>query len=191
MSTVAKTETRAKRPNDINSPKQKEKRFKNSLVSKPWLDAEGAPLSDIELKQVSASWTPTEWETYLSSLEVGLKESQVSLNEMERLAIGGNIFERAANAASDECAKQVRAWISTLTPRQALVIKKIFFEGQSSRQISRTMGISRQRVSKIKKQALRQLKNNPLKGVAVFPMVEGEVESPIELMGFTRSKKGV
>ena len=51
------------------------KRSRNShgsfpgVENKPWLDLNGNPRSDTELKELSKTWSPETWEAYLTSLE--------------------------------------------------------------------------------------------------------------------------
>jgi RNA polymerase sigma factor (sigma-70 family) len=140
-----------------------------------FLNEEGKAESERELFHESRAWSGEEWQSYLDSLDVGLKESQLSQLEIDNLGLASNIFEYAARSCQPEISDAVEKLISILTEKQQFVIRKIFFEGLSKSQIAKIMGVSRQRVFTMKKRAIRQLKNNAKKVVGNFPIVEAQV----------------
>lgn len=124
-----------------------------------------------ELKEISKTWSPTQWEDYLRALDRYRVEGLGSAHEIESRALATNIFEYASRPCPENISKIVHAAISALTERQRVVIEKIFFEGLSERQVSRIMQISRSGVVDLKKRALRQLKIRLHKALSESPLI--------------------
>ncbi len=134
------------------------------------LNDEGQPMSEQEIKAASANWSAEQWESYLQSLEKGLVESQPEPVDIYRNALAANVFDIAPATSSDALIDLLSSLIARLSDKQKFVIEKYFFEGQSERQISRMLLVSRARVRAIKKRALRHLKFNAGKVVPSFPI---------------------
>lgn len=134
------------------------------------LNGEGQPMSEQEIKEASKTWSSEQWELYLQSLEKGLVESQPEAVDIYRNALAANVFDIAPASCPEELAEVLRNLIGGLNDRQKFVIEKYFFEGQSERQISRMLLVSRARVRAIKKRALRHLRFNARKVVPGFPI---------------------
>lgn len=143
----------------------------SSLNKRP----EVCKLQDEEsLKSESKSWSADQWEAYLQSVEVGLAEAQPSRCEVERKAIAANIFDITNSSCSEELSTVVENLLSKLSERQAFVMRKIFWEGRSERQIARSLGVSRQAVYDLKKRALKNLRKHALGVLAISPIVEAQ-----------------
>ena len=95
---------------------------------KPWLDSTGVPLADAALKTVSKGWSAQTWERYLQTLEVGVKESQPSLEEIGPRGICRNIFSLLSKGASDAETARLNDLLKVLTEKQIFIIKKIFWD---------------------------------------------------------------
>lgn len=135
---------------------------------------EGASTTEQEIKLASLSWSPEQWETYLQSLEGGLKESQPTLHEIYQSAVEANIFDLLGPSCSEATTQLIEKLVADLSDKKRFVIEKYFFDGKSNSEIAEMMGVSRQRVFTLKKKAIRQLKYTASKVVGSFPIVEAQ-----------------
>lgn len=157
-----------------------EGQFPDSRRADSRVESQVATRADQEIRTESKSWTAEQWESYLATLEVGLKESQPRISEVQRQAWTSNIFDLSAAAPSEELTQKISELVSTLTERQKFIIGKIFWDGLSERQVAKMMGISRQGVFDLKKRALRRLKKNAHEVLANFPIVRARVTNQAE-----------
>lgn len=133
-------------------------------------------LNDEEILRVeSRTWSAQEWEAHLKTVEVGLSESLSSKAEVVTRGISTNIFELASAACSEELSKIVSELLAHLSERQALVLRKIFWDGKSERKIAAEMKISRQAVYDLKKRALKNLRMRAQGVLATSPIVQADV----------------
>ena len=137
-------------------------------TARPWLDAFGEPLPLDELKKVSQHWNSEQWESYLTTIEVGQRECQAIPEEVETLGLGFSVFELSQQSASEDLQILVNRLLETLTSRQREIINKIFFERLSERQVAKSLMISRQGVCDLKRRALRKLIKTAPKVLANF-----------------------
>lgn len=121
-------------------------------------------------------WTLKDWENYLSILDVGIKESQLTdLNLDDKNP--ENIFELSAGSATSVQATRVGSALDGLTEKQRFVIQAIFWEGKSERKIATLLGASRSAVQRLKRRAIRNLKALGVDTVSVFPLVRTQDEN--------------
>lgn len=69
----------------------------------------------------------------------------------------------------------VEQLLAHLSERQALVLRKVFWDGKSERKIARELKISRQAVYDLKKRALRNLRKVAQGVLATSPIVQADV----------------
>lgn len=143
----------------------------NTKTKPAQLNDELHQLTEQEIREASRSWSTQEWEQYLRSLEVGLKESQPTLHEISHSALEANIFDVLGPSCSEETSQLIEKLVAELSEKKRFVIEKYFFEGRSNSEIAEMMGVSRQRVFTLKKKALRQLKYIAKQVVGSFPIV--------------------
>jgi len=134
------------------------------------------PERDSSLELESRSWLAEDWEDYLKSLEGGLKESQLPLRDGDESNLTTSVFEITSNSATDQQSSQVEQILVGLTEKQSHVIRAIYWQGLSERNIARLMGISRTAVRKIKSRALKKLKLGNPGTVPVFPIVGAQAQ---------------
>jgi RNA polymerase sigma factor (sigma-70 family) len=115
----------------------------------------------------SRSWTAEQWEEHLSFLEIGLRED-LQFNP----AKANEPFIWKAEEASEEYQEAAADLLKILTQRQFAVIKLIFWQGKSERQVARIMQLSRSGVYDLKTRALKKLRKYSISLLANFPMVE-------------------
>lgn len=130
---------------------------------------------DKVLREKSKSWSAEDWESYLRTIEVGLKESLSSMGEVTRMGLTSNVFEYAETDCSDDVSELVENLLSLLSERQAFVLRRVFWDGKSERQIAKMMKISRQAVYDLKKRALKNLRKRSQGVLATFPIVEAQI----------------
>jgi RNA polymerase sigma factor (sigma-70 family) len=130
--------------------------------------------SEQAIHEASKSWNPEQWESYLQTLDVGLKESLVD-GELSNRRLAFGIFDLVAEPCSEEISSIIQKLISLLTVKQKLVIEKYFFEGRTHSQIAKIMNVSRQRAFTLKKRAIRQLKRKAREVVGKSPSVEAQI----------------
>ncbi len=128
-----------------------------------------------DLLSASRNWSPDEWESYLRTLEVGLSESLSSKTEVNQRGISNNIFELSSSGCSEELSMVVGKLLAHLSERQALVLRKIFWDGKSERKIARELKIGRQAVYDLKKRALKNLRKVAQGVLATSPIVQADV----------------
>lgn len=127
------------------------------------------------LRAESRTWNAQEWEAHLKTVEVGLSESLSSRAEVLSQSIANNIFELSSSGCSEELSDIVNLLLAHLSERQALVLRKIFWDGKSERKIAREMKISRQAVYDLKKRALKNLRRHAQGVLATSPIVQADV----------------
>ena len=132
---------------------------------KPWLDQNGTPLSDTKLKLISKGWNQKTWEEYLSWFEWPLQESQLSPEVYQEMAekMEESVFSLSASKSwlPDQDSKlYAEALLNKLTPKQKTVLKMIFWEEKTEREIAAHLGIARGTVNDIKNRALLKLKSS-------------------------------
>jgi RNA polymerase sigma factor (sigma-70 family) len=135
----------------------------------PWTDKDGHLLSEQELERVSKSWSGETWDQYLKTFEVPLKESQSS--EFRTLAenLKENLFQYSQTTSNEELKAIVEVGLLALTDLERRVLRLIFFESQSEREIASQIFVSRSRVQNLKRSGLKKLKDYFL-GVSTFPI---------------------
>ena len=124
------------------------------------------------IKEISQDWNQGDWENYLKTLEVGLRESLLSPHQWADLPTdpideSGEIDRRQA---------LVHRLFKTLRGRQKEIIQKIFFEGLKVSEAAEMMGISRQGAFALKKRALKRLRIQATKALDNFTYSKGRSE---------------
>ena len=141
---------------------KREKTTKN-IKSLPWLDKNGTPKSDEEIKKVSPFWSKGTWEDYLSTLD---KQQEEYLFNNPKAVENLSAKECAKFIMSIDMAKKgldrikilAKICLHELSQRELEVLKKIFFEKKSERQIAKELGISRNSIKTLKYRGIRKIK---------------------------------
>ena len=134
---------------------------------RPWTDVNGKLLSDDELKIVSKKWGKQAWEDYLSeNVDVKLKERNISDPQLiesysndEHSKFFSNGFDPSTNPYLKE---MVRELVDTLPKNEKRVIRKIYWENKTLREIAREMGHHHSAIGKWHQNALLKLKSKIL-----------------------------
>lgn len=91
-----------------------------------------------------------------NSYEVNMNEEEV-----QRLATTGGVERLAVDR---ERSKVINTALLKLTPREELVVRRRFFEGDSTDEIAKDWGVGRVRINQIEAKALRKLRH-PARGL--------------------------
>ena len=133
---------------------------------RPWLNADGSLKSTEEIKSSCASWPPSIWEAYLSTLEDRAPEATIS---------PAGVLKRESKLSAEELAVSIFDYISDsneysrfkdlvvdamnrLSPRQLEVIRRIYWENKSQVVTAKELGISKSTVQVNLKRALEKLR---------------------------------
>ena len=129
----------------------------------PWLDRRGRMPTNEKLKTVSKNWDGSTWENYLGWQDGISCESMISPQKYERLkeSMEHSIFEPSLNATEDLPSNKLdlTMLLHRLTTRQRQIIKLVFWESLSDREIAKQLSISRGTVQDLRERSLQKLKN--------------------------------
>lgn len=143
----------------------------SNIESKPWLDPNGRIYSDDALKEVSKNWDAPTWERFLAET-IDCPQREIVQSNEERLIdeyFTGDekLDEMPRNELHDLIRQLIRRH---LTIQQQSVIRMIYWQGRSEREIAEILGINKGRVPTIKRQSLSKLRRLLENRVGVFPM---------------------
>lgn len=124
---------------------------------KPWEDESGRELSMEQLREVSRNWSAETWEEYLQNLEVYPEHFLVD-NYEDALRTYGKEDSTKEESVPFTDLTQIENGMKKLHPMEQTVIRAMFWDRKSEREISDLLGISRRAVMKLKKDGLRRLK---------------------------------
>ena len=140
-----------------------------SLTTEPWLNKDGTPKSDEDLKKNSPFWSKETWEAYLSTLE---KEREEYLLSDPRIIenFSAEAYARflmsmdGTEKGLDQLRVLAQTCLNQLSQRESEVLKKIFFEKKSERQIAEELGVSRNSIKSFKYRGLNKIKQTMRSG---------------------------
>ena len=116
-------------------------------------------MNDSENKKVTP-WEALQWEMYLSSLEVPLRESTTGLYGELCENLVAEEDEARGDSLSDDAVAKVRVALESLSLRQRQIIHAHYWEGLSEHEIARRLGIHRTTVQVHLQRAIRRLKRH-------------------------------
>ena len=134
--------------------------------SKPWLDENGNPKSDKQLKEISKTWSESTWEDYLRAFESESKESLLEDPlEVENLSTYDHEYfwklvdrDKTKERSLKRLRDIIQICLGEISPRERTVLRKIFWEDKSERNIANELGISCGSVNVFKKRGLSKIK---------------------------------
>lgn len=152
--------------------------------SKPWLDPNGRLYSDDALKEISKTWDPSTWERFLSeTIDVPQRELVQSTEERainEYLTGEEKLDEMPRNELHALIRQLMRRHLSI---QQQTILRMIYWENRSEREIAETLGLTKSRVPTQKSKSLSKLKRLLENRVGTFPM--GKDTNQISTQGET------
>lgn len=153
----------------------------NNESQKPWLNSDGSPKSDQELREICKDWGPSVWEEYLTNIEVTQKEdtlvSSSNLDKFSAQECAGLLFSLASEEQFPLLKAALNSCIRELPTKQRRVIHQYYWEGKTIGEIARLSGVSKQAIQKTMKAALERLKVSLTRGV-----IQSKVEALKEVL---------
>ena len=130
-------------------------------ISQPWLNRDGSPKSIEEIKRVSESWKPADWENYLASTETYLREEYLKkgravekVTQEDYTAVLVEILHLEEYPA---LTKEVQRILDSLIPRHREIVHQRYWENRTIPEIAEIVGISRQGVEKALKMSHKRI----------------------------------
>ncbi len=144
---------------------------------KPWVDFNGDELGTDQIRELSRSWDAETWEAYLTWREDERHESLVTPSKYDELvdAQTESIFAQVHGSIPDVDREICEELLNTLSVRDAEILRLIYFEGKTERQIASVLNLSRAAIQKIKKQALQSLRIRAGAKVRTRRIMRGQV----------------
>ena len=120
--------------------------------SQPWLNRDGSPKSIEEIKRVSGSWKPADWENYLASTETYLREEYLkkgrAVEKVTQEDYTAALVEILHLEEYPALTNEVQRILDSLTPRHREIIHLRYWKNKTLLEIAEIVGISRQGVEK-------------------------------------------
>ncbi len=134
-------------------------KMRKKLV-RPWLTTTEVEIPLAELKQISKNWNEQTWNEYLKWFEVGRKDKLVSptLYNIQGESIEKNIFEEFGYDTCPKLQSYCDQLLSTLPGQQQYILRAIFFEGRTEREIAYKINRPKTYIAYNKKKAITRLK---------------------------------
>ncbi len=150
---------------------------RQSKISLSWLDDKGNPLSLSLLKKQSATWSSEIWEAYLQTLEsptveAVLPERKIScLSDKSQCELMFRKMHRVEPEITIRDKSHLIKAVNDLSPVEKTIIKKLFWQKLSERQVAKTLNLSRASVRAHYKRALGKLRTklSPKKHIVEGP----------------------
>ena len=111
----------------------------------------------LALKENSQGWSEEEWESYLHTLEIPLRETLT--RKYENLAESLEAPDPETSELTEKAMLRLQDAISRLSPKQRTVIQATFWEGLSTSEIARRYGMGRTTVQMHAARAITRLKH--------------------------------
>ncbi len=157
-----------------NDRKHTQGGYMRKNLNRPWLTASNIERSTSELKEISKSWDEQTWSDYLNWFELTQQDKLVSETQysIERESIVENIFEDETCPKSQNLCDQL---LSVLPHHQQRILRAIFFEGKTERDIAFDFNKSAGCIAQNKNTAIATLKQvHRGKMLSTRPIIRGE-----------------
>lgn len=129
-------------------------------LNRPWLTSSEVEIPIAKLKELSKSWDQSIWEAFLMWLDIGFRELLVRPETYEKLGSRQHetVFEIYGYESTPELKSLCDHLLEILTPEQKQILRKVYFDGKTVREIAFELNRSPSFVSKNKFKALSRLK---------------------------------
>ena len=129
---------------------------------KPWMDESGNTYSNAKLKEIQKGWDLKTWEAFLQSdVDVPRQESLLAVPDaLENASTGYAEMAREEGEAVEHfprMQRQIRAYITRLSAQEKRIVRYIFWDGMSQREIAAKCHMSRTAVVNCRDRALKKL----------------------------------
>jgi len=145
--------------NQRNSPRGVNMKIK---TNQPWLTSSSVEIPTDQLKEISKSWNEVTWESYLKWYEGSFREVLVKPEHYEILGerVSQSLFELYGHNNCPKLQSYCDQILKLISSEQETILRKIFFEGKTERQIAFELDCSKTSVSRNKFKALSRLRVN-------------------------------
>ncbi len=162
-------------------------------LHRPWLTTSEVKIPNDQLKQICKAWDTKTWETYLKWYEYGFREVLVKAEFYELIGdrLHQSIFEKYGYETCPQMQSFCDQILKILSSEQELVLRKLYLEGKTARQVAFELNRSPGYVSKNKFKALSRLRVNKsgALGNAQHTMRGAKFFDPAENNSIWESKK--
>ncbi len=132
--------------------------MRNVKISKPrpWLTSTGVEIPTVELQEISKSWDNETWGNYLSWYESGRRESLIQPWAYDKICEeqSESLFHKFGQDPTPEHRQKCEAFLNQIRPDEARILRKIFFDGRTIREIAAEVNLPKSTVQDIKNRAL-------------------------------------
>lgn len=142
------------------------RRRKRSYAAMPWLNSSAVEISTEDLKEICRTWDLPTWNAYLDWYESPLREKLLKPEIYDKLCEQNDqtIFEQASQSNSDRNRIFCEKLLESLPENEKKILRLIFFEGRTIREIAALINISKSSAYRTKVRALRSLKYHDFGG---------------------------
>lgn len=134
--------------------------MKKQKTERPWLTPTGVEIKTSRLREIAKSWELKTWNEYLDWYSSSQGERLVSQEVYEKVgnSISESIFESFGHDPCPAKQRQCEQILSTIRPRQAEVLRKIYLEGKTQVVAAYELGRSQSSVAQLKNRGLKSIK---------------------------------
>lgn len=127
---------------------------------RPWLTSTGVEASTQELLKISKSWGPTTWAAYLDWFETTPRELLVTPAAYQTICDEQteSIFEQFSQESCPESKVLCEKALSMVSDNESVVLRKVFLEGRSIREIAFEVGRPKSTINDLKYKGILRLK---------------------------------
>ncbi len=162
-------------------------------LNRPWLTSSDVEIPTEKLEEISKSWDQNTWEAYLKWYESGFRELLVRTETYEHLGSRQHktIFEIYGYESCPVLQSFCDQLLKLLSNEQAQILRKIYLEGKTEREIAFELNRSSSFVSKNKFKGLSRLRvhKSGALGSAQHTMRGAKFFDPAENNSIWESKK--
>lgn len=153
----------------------------------PWLGTDGKVLDDKAIRQIAAeqNWDQETWDQFLdATIEAPQREELTTPTHSKASPkTSQSVWCLGETSLNDEDSAKIKRLIGDyLTPRQQQIIRLIFWESMSERNIAELMNVTRSTVAVQKRRSLRKLKDLVSARLPEMPIDVG-IESLLLVVG--------
>ncbi|MDB5036781.1 MAG: hypothetical protein JWQ35_309 [Bacteriovoracaceae bacterium] len=115
-------------------------------IFNPWLNSDGTRKADDEIRKISKDWDPATWEAYLQTHERRLKEVLLhGSNDIENFSVNAVavLFDMAESESNPHLKRAVQIALNKLSNRENQILRLVFWDGKTTRDIAEELNISR------------------------------------------------
>ena len=132
------------------------------IKDRPWLTSTEVEVPTDKLKEVSKAWDQETWSAYLKWYESSFREVLVKTEHYQILSecVSKSVFDLYGHESCPQLQSFCDRILNLVSTEQKIILRKIFFEGKTVRQIAFELNRSKSFVSENKFKAISRLRVN-------------------------------